>query len=619
MRTRLAACTLFLIFTHRALVPIAGAQEEAPVSPPATPVRTGPTPRPDAERRVPIGSSAVRGPRDAPVTVTMFGSYHCMFTQHVAGVELPKLLQAYPNDVNYVMKQFPLPREQDATATALGLLAAHKQGRFWEMYDITFTGAIFMESLPGPRLLAQRVNLDLDQWEHDRTSSELRAALQADVALGQRLGVKGTPTVFVNDLVQPRNDFDHLKIAVQQQLDGTASPLPPLPTPPPTVTPLPHVSPAPLDARTLSLGEPLKLDERGYKPVFSPQGDRILYVKSASNGAQIAIGGGGGSDHSLWVVNVSGGDAHYLIEGAYAGSWSPDATKIAFLREGGGLGLFDLASQKTFDLLQNESNYELYGWSPDGGSIVVGFADHTEHRYRNIALNLDDLKRTDITTGKEDRAVVFQKLRRAFQNDPLTDMFYGNHCYWDVIGHAPPRHVAGVWARDLKGSFAQLLHDAPLGTLALSPDHSRIAFGTVNPDSPGVSTGLYVATVGANESASPRTFQLALDQAFLAKAFGPNAKRCLAAGPLMASVYSPKRNPLNDKVVGAGDIWRGNVHLSLPDKAGQATADVAVERASFGTDSVLHELWVGPYDKPPQIDACVVTLSPDTVVELHAP
>jgi eukaryotic-like serine/threonine-protein kinase len=77
-------------------------------------------------------------------------------------------------------------------------------------------------------------------------------------------------------------------------------------------------------------------------PQFSPDGSQILFTR------------GGGSQVSLWRVSVVGGQSRRLVEDAVEGAWSPDGSRLAFLRAPSGQGL--------------------------GGEVWVGDADGSEPR-----------------------------------------------------------------------------------------------------------------------------------------------------------------------------------------------------------------------------------------------
>ena len=91
---------------------------------------------PNKVYEIPVGNSAVRGPKDAPVTITMFSDFQCPFCAQIGPDHRRRCSTAYPNDVNFVMKQFPLRQiHPQADPAARAAIAAGKQGKFWEMHD----------------------------------------------------------------------------------------------------------------------------------------------------------------------------------------------------------------------------------------------------------------------------------------------------------------------------------------------------------------------------------------------------------------------------------------------------------------------------------------------------
>lgn len=88
--------------------------------------------------KVPIGSSPIRGPVNAWVTMVEFGDFECPF----CGEEEPvveALLRAFPNDLRLVFKNFPLTSIHPyAEGAAIAAECAGEQGDFWPMHDILF-------------------------------------------------------------------------------------------------------------------------------------------------------------------------------------------------------------------------------------------------------------------------------------------------------------------------------------------------------------------------------------------------------------------------------------------------------------------------------------------------
>jgi len=109
------------------------------------------------------------------------------------------VLKAYPNDVNFVYKQFPLPATMhpNALPSAKAAVAAGKQGKFWEMHDVIFQNNREL-SFDKLKEYAGKVGLDVARWEKDFNSPEVQQEIDRDMAAGRAADVQGTPTFFVN-------------------------------------------------------------------------------------------------------------------------------------------------------------------------------------------------------------------------------------------------------------------------------------------------------------------------------------------------------------------------------------------------------------------------------------
>ena len=109
------------------------------------------------------------------------------------------MLQAYPSDVNFVYKQFPLPATMhpNALPSSKAAVAAGKQGKFWEMHDIIFKNNREL-SYDKLKEYAGQVGLDVARWEKDYNSPDIQQAIDKELADGRAADVQGTPTFFVN-------------------------------------------------------------------------------------------------------------------------------------------------------------------------------------------------------------------------------------------------------------------------------------------------------------------------------------------------------------------------------------------------------------------------------------
>jgi protein-disulfide isomerase len=166
---------------------------------------------------LPVGNSAVRGPKTAKVTITEFADYQCPFCAQSAPL-VEEVMKAYPNDVNFVYKQFPLTSiHPNALPAAKATVAAGKQGKFWEMHDRVFKGSreISPEKL---KEWAKEVGLDVAKWEADFNSPEVQAEIDKDTATGRTADVQGTPTFFVNGKRVMNRSVDGFKAMIDSEL-----------------------------------------------------------------------------------------------------------------------------------------------------------------------------------------------------------------------------------------------------------------------------------------------------------------------------------------------------------------------------------------------------------------
>jgi len=145
---------------------------------------------------LPVGNSPFRGPADAPVVITEFSDFQCPFCANVPGL-IEELLRAYPTQLKFVFKQFPLPMHKEGMLAARAGLAAHRQGKFWEMHDKIFANqrALSAENLAR---YASEIGLDVKRWQADLQSKEIQEQVDAELKLGQASQVSGTPTLFLN-------------------------------------------------------------------------------------------------------------------------------------------------------------------------------------------------------------------------------------------------------------------------------------------------------------------------------------------------------------------------------------------------------------------------------------
>ena len=110
---------------------------------------------------------------------------------------LEQVLEKNPDQVKLVFKNFPIRNHKFAMEAAIAALAAEKQGKFWEFHDLLFKDYNRLNEQK-VKEIAQQLKLDMEKFEKDRKDPQTRAMINRDLAEGNRAGVRGTPTVFIN-------------------------------------------------------------------------------------------------------------------------------------------------------------------------------------------------------------------------------------------------------------------------------------------------------------------------------------------------------------------------------------------------------------------------------------
>jgi protein-disulfide isomerase len=127
------------------------------------------------------------------------------------------LLEKYPLQVRLIFKNYPLRRHRFAKKAAIAAFAARRQGRFWEYHDLLFQNG---DSLSDQKFLqiARELGLNLEQFEKDINDLKIVARVNQDIRLGAYMGVRGTPTVFINGRVSRARTLEALESAVENEL-----------------------------------------------------------------------------------------------------------------------------------------------------------------------------------------------------------------------------------------------------------------------------------------------------------------------------------------------------------------------------------------------------------------
>jgi len=164
------------------------------------------------------------GPENAPVKLEEFGDFECP----PCGLFHPILKQMeeeFGDKLHVTFREFPLvPTHQHALAAASAAEAAGLQGKFWEMHHIIYDHQKEWSKQFDVRPIfegyAKEIGLDVDRFKKDVDSDAVANRIMQDGKRGHSMGVKGTPTVFINgrEVNFENLPADKLRVVIQNEL-----------------------------------------------------------------------------------------------------------------------------------------------------------------------------------------------------------------------------------------------------------------------------------------------------------------------------------------------------------------------------------------------------------------
>jgi protein-disulfide isomerase len=179
-------------------------------------VQTFVTPPPVPVYKIATDDQPSKGNPDAAVTVVEFTDYQCPNCATAQPI-LERLVTEYGDRVRFVVRDFPLTMHADAQKAAEAAEAAREQGKYWDFTAILFRN----QSQLKPEQLkqyAQVIGLDRAKFDAALDSGRLADKVARDVADGERIGVNGTPTFFVNGRRASDATYETLKAALDAAL-----------------------------------------------------------------------------------------------------------------------------------------------------------------------------------------------------------------------------------------------------------------------------------------------------------------------------------------------------------------------------------------------------------------
>jgi protein-disulfide isomerase len=130
---------------------------------------------------------------------------------------LEQVFEKNSEKIKIIFKNFPIRGHAFAVKAAQAVLAANSLGKFWEFHDLLFKN---YNTLNDAKIeeIRTRLGLDADQFQARMNDPQVLAQINAEASLGRKLGVRGTPTVFVNGRLLKDKSPNGFKAAVNEAL-----------------------------------------------------------------------------------------------------------------------------------------------------------------------------------------------------------------------------------------------------------------------------------------------------------------------------------------------------------------------------------------------------------------
>lgn len=127
------------------------------------------------------------------------------------------MLKKYPDKVKLVFKNFPLRNHKFARKAAAAALAANRQGKFLEFQARLFKN---FNRLSDKKIqeFARELSLNEEEFQKDMKASKILAMISEDIQDGERAGVRGTPTIFINGRLLRQRSVEGFRVIIEKEL-----------------------------------------------------------------------------------------------------------------------------------------------------------------------------------------------------------------------------------------------------------------------------------------------------------------------------------------------------------------------------------------------------------------
>ena len=169
---------------------------------------------------IPTENAYFIGPADAPITIVEFSDYQCPFCRRWHDEVYEPLLAEYPGQIRLVYRHFPLTSiHPDALSAAEAAMCAGEQDAYWPFHERLFGSETL--GINTYMQYAQDLALNMTTFEACINNHTYQQAIQKDSDFAVNLGIRSTPTFFINGKAHPGAlSIDDMAKAIDPYLKG---------------------------------------------------------------------------------------------------------------------------------------------------------------------------------------------------------------------------------------------------------------------------------------------------------------------------------------------------------------------------------------------------------------
>lgn len=186
---------------------------------------TSPAAQMSDEDKAGLKEGQIFGQTNSPkIILTEFADLQCPACK-LYEPALSTIRTKYADQVQVIYKHFPLypTPHKNALTAAYATEAAANQGKFWEMHDKLYDKQDDWAEKSNPKELfsgyAKELGLNVDQFNKDYDGEAGKSGIERDKALGTKIGLRGTPSFFINgEAFDTANGADELLSKIESLL-----------------------------------------------------------------------------------------------------------------------------------------------------------------------------------------------------------------------------------------------------------------------------------------------------------------------------------------------------------------------------------------------------------------